>query len=309
MALACAWALASCAAEAVSSDSEFPDYPGARHRPSPSSNAAKQPPPDASAASRFPDPSRLEACGDTDEGFAEWLDAFREDAIAQGTPRPLATQALAHVVYDATVIELDRTQRPHAVTAETFAATHVTAARVKEGRRLLVEDADLFGRIEAQFGVAPEILVALWGLETDFGHYQGRTRSLDALATLAYDCRRAERFRGELRSALHILQRGDLTNVQMRGAWAGELGQTQFLPSSYETFGIDFDGDGRVDLLGSEEDALASTANYLAGHGWHPHEGYGPDSANQAVLASWNQSAVYRSAVVLFAQKLAARRG
>jgi lytic murein transglycosylase len=246
----------------------------------------------------------FEHCSDTEEGFADWLVTFREQAIAQGLPRSLAESALADVVYDPEVIELDRAQRPHHLTAAEFAASHVTAARLRRGRQLLATYASLFTRIEARFGVDAEILVALWGLETDFGASQGRTRSLDALATLAYDCRRAARFRGELESALHLLQRGDLTPRQMVGAWAGELGQTQFLPSSYERFGVDFDEDGKVNLIGSVDDALASTASYLAGNGWRAHEGYGPGSTNLAALASWNESEVYRSAVVLFAQKL-----
>ena len=252
-------------------------------------------------------PVPIDQCSETDEGFDAWLLSFREHAIAEGIRRDLAVQAFAEMTYDPAVIELDRTQRAHKVPFETFAASHVTPARVKRGRRLLVEHAGLLAKIEARFGVAPEIVVALWGLETDFGAFQGRTRSLAALATLAYDCRRAERFRGELSSALRILARGDLAPGEMVGAWAGELGQTQFLPSSYEKFGVDFDGDGRVDLVGSVEDALASTASFLAGHGWHAHEGYGPGSANLVVLEEWNRSEVYRRTIILFAAKLVAR--
>lgn len=254
-------------------------------------------------------PVSIERCSDTDDGFDEWLLAFREHAVANGTPRELATRAFANITYDPAVIELDRTQRPHKASFESFSASHLTAARVKRGKRLLVEHAALLGRIEGRFGVPPEILVALWGLETDYGAFQGRTRSLSALATLAYDCRRAERFRGELESALRILVRGDLAPEQMLGAWAGELGQTQFLPSSYERFGVDFDEDGRVDLLGSVSDALGSTASYLAGHGWRRGEGYGPGTANEAALESWNKSEVYRRTVVLFASRLASPAG
>jgi len=246
----------------------------------------------------------VEHCSDTDEGFDEWLVAFREHAVADGIARDVVMRALGDVAYDPSVIELDRTQRAHKVGFEVFAVSHVTPARVKRGKRLLSEHAVLLARIEARFGVAPEIIVALWGLETDFGAYQGRTRSLEALATLAYDCRRAERFRGELSTALRIVQRGDLAPGEMVGAWAGELGQTQFLPSSYEQFGVDFDEDGRIDLIGSVDDALASTASYLAGHGWRAHEPYGPGTANVAVLEEWNKSEVYRRTVLLFATKL-----
>lgn len=249
-------------------------------------------------------PVAVNQCSDTNEGFDEWLFSVRERAIAEGLSPELATRAFAEMSYDPSVIELDRAQRAHKVTFEVFAASHLTTARVKRGKRMLAEHAALLAKIEARFGVAPEILVALWGLETDFGAYQGHTRSLAALATLAYDCRRAERFRGELSSALRLLQRGDLAPREMVGAWAGELGQTQFLPSSYEKFGVDFDEDGRVDLIGSVEDALGSTASYLAGHGWRAREGYGPGTPNRAVLEEWNASEVYRRTVVLFASKL-----
>ena len=184
----------------------------------------------------------------------------------------------------------------------------VTSARVRHGKEQLLAHAALLGKIRKRFGVADEILVAIWGLETDFGENQGSTPSLDALATLAYDCRRSERFRGELLSALRIVERGDLAPEDMRGAWAGELGQTQFLPSSYERFGFDFDEDGKVDLVRSVEDALASTASYLAGHGWRAGEGYAPDSPNFEVLAEWNKSDVYRRTIVLFDSKLASNR-
>ena len=249
----------------------------------------------------------FDQCSDTNEGFDEWLFSFRQHAITEGITEDLATRAFEEMAYDPSVIDLDRTQRAHKATFETFAASHVTPVRVKHGKRLLAERAGLLAKIEARFGVAPEIIVALWGLETDFGAYQGRTRSLAALATLAYDCRRAGRFRDELLSALRILQRGDLSPRAMLGAWAGELGQTQFLPSSYERFGVDFDEDGRVDLIGSVEDALASTASYLAGHGWRAHEGYGPGTPNLAVLEEWNKSEVYRRTVVLMASRLVAR--
>lgn len=272
--------------------------------PPPSRTPAREPrralpPPDL-----LPPPVPVDTCSDTGEGFDEWLQAFRTRSIGEGLTPELATQAFAEMTYEPDVIALDRNQKAHKVAFETFAASHVTAGRVKRGKKLLGEHAALLAKIEARFGVDPEVIVALWGLETDFGAYQGRTRSLAALATLAYDCRRAERFRGELASALRIVLRGDLAPAEMIGAWAGELGQTQFLPSSYERFGVDFDEDGRIDLVGSVPDALASTASYLAGNGWQAHAGYAPGSANLVALESWNKSEVYRRTVVLFATRL-----
>jgi membrane-bound lytic murein transglycosylase B len=235
----------------------------------------------------------IETCGDTGRDFDAWLASFRHHAIAKGVAPDVVARALATVEYDPRVVELDRSQRPHKVPFETFAASHVTSGRVRRGKEQLLAHAALLERIRTRFGVADEILVAIWVLETDFA--------------LAYDCRRGERFRGELLSALRIIERSDLAPEDMRGAWAGELGQTQFLPSSYERFAIDFDGDGKVDLLRSVDDALASTANYLSGHGWRAGEGYAPDSPNFEVLAEWNKSDVYRRTIVLFASKLASK--
>jgi membrane-bound lytic murein transglycosylase B len=246
----------------------------------------------------------VERCGETADGFDGWIASFCEHAIAEGISREVIAGALGTVEYDPSVIALDRSQRPQKLSFEEFSSTHVTAARVRRGKHLLSAHAALLAEITRRFGVAPEIVVAIWGLETDFGDNLGSTPSLRALATLAYDCRRSALFRGELSSALRILQRGDLSASAMVGAWAGELGQTQFLPSSYERFGIDFDADGRVDLVGSVEDVLASTANYLAGHGWRAGDGYRPGSPNFDVLAEWNKSDVYRRTIVLFASKL-----
>jgi lytic murein transglycosylase len=212
------------------------------------------------------------------------------------------------VEYDPSVVALDRSQRPQKLSFEDFSSTHVTAARVRRGKKLLAAHGALLGEITRRFGVAPEIVVAIWGLETDFGDNLGSTPAMRALATLAYDCRRAPRFRAELSSALRIVQRGDISPDAMIGAWAGEIGQTQFLPSSYERYGIDFDGDGRVDLVNSVEDVLASTANYLAGHGWRAGEGYRPGTSNFEALAEWNKSDTYRRTIVLFASKLTERR-
>ncbi len=149
------------------------------------------------------------------------------------------------------------------------------------------------------------MLVAIWGLETDFGVNTGKFSTIRSLATLAFDCRRADTFRAELLDALRIVERGDLAPTEMRGAWAGEIGQTQFMPSSYLKFAVDFDGNGRRDLLRSTPDVLASTANFLAGHGWQRGKGWEPGSANFAVIQEWNKSEVYARTIVYFADQLA----
>jgi lytic murein transglycosylase len=160
-------------------------------------------------------------------------------------------------------------------------------------------------RIEERYGVPGPVLVAIWGLETDFGVNQGRFPIIRSLATLAYDCRRSEKFRAELLDALRIIERGDLTSSEMVGAWAGEIGQTQFLPSSYVKFAVDFDGYGRRDLIRSTPNALASTANYLKSYGWARDQPWTPGSANFDALLKWNESEVYSKTVAYFATRLA----
>ena len=162
-------------------------------------------------------------------------------------------------------------------------------------------------RIEQAYGVPGEVLVAIWGLETDFGVNIGKFPTLRSLATLAYDCRRADLFRAELMDALRIVERGDIAPQEMRGAWAGEIGQTQFMPSSYIKFAVDFDGNGRRDLLRSAPDVLASTANFLAGHGWQRGKDWEPGSANFAVIQQWNKSEVYSQDHRLFRDPALAR--
>jgi lytic murein transglycosylase len=163
----------------------------------------------------------------------------------------------------------------------------------------------VLSRIEQAYGVPGEVLVAIWGLETDFGVNTGKFATIRSLATLAYDCRRSEQFRAELMDALRIVQRGDLAPADMKGAWAGELGQTQFMPSSWMKYAVDFDGNGKRDLLHNAPDVLASTANYLAGYGWQRGKDWQPGSPNFAVLQQWNKSEVYSKTVAYFATQLA----
>jgi lytic murein transglycosylase len=160
-------------------------------------------------------------------------------------------------------------------------------------------------RIEETYGVPAEVIVAIWGLETDFGVNNGKFPTIRSLATLAYDCRRSDEFRAELMDALRIIQRGDLAPADLHGAWAGEIGQTQFMPSSYIKYAVDFDGNGHADLLHSAPDVLASTANYLAGHGWQRGKGYDPGSPNFAVIQQWNKSEIYARTIAYFATQLA----
>ncbi len=204
--------------------------------------------------------------------FDQWLGKFRDYARSQGISETTLDEALRGLRYDPSVIRRDRRQHQFSYDFRTFAKRIVSAYRIKKGRRLLKKYHRLFEAIEKRYGVPGPVIVAFWGLESDFGSNMGKDDTLRSLATLAYDCRRSEEFQQELLAALKIIDEGDLRPSQMRGSWAGEIGQTQFLPSYYLKYGVDFDGDGRRDLIHSSADALASTANYLRQLGWHRGE-------------------------------------
>ena len=247
-------------------------------------------------------PALAAACGAG--SFQAWLDDFKNEASAKGISQPAITSGLSGVTLDQTVLSRDRSQRVFSQSFEEFSGRMVPP-RLMRGSNLMKQYGSVLGRIEQSYGVPGEVLVAIWGLETDFGVNIGKFPTLRALATLAYDCRRSEEFRGELMDALRIVERGDLTPAEMHGAWAGEIGQTQFMPSSYLKFAVDFDGNGRRDLLHSAPDVLASTANFLASHGWQRGKDWEPGSANFGVIQQWNKSEVYAKTIAYFASQLA----
>jgi len=234
-------------------------------------------------------------------GFPAWIKSYKAEHSGLSA-RTLAN--LDGLTLDAQVLRLDRNQKHFKQSYEQFSKNRISAGRVAKGRSMLKRHADLLSRIEQRFGVPPQIVVAIWGLETDFGANMGKQPAIRALATLAYDCRRTDMFQRELTAALQIVDRGDLKPSEMRGAWAGELGQTQFLPTSYQRFAVDFDGNGRRDLIRSVPDVLASTANYLKGYGWKSGAGWGPGQPNFAVLREWNRAEVYARTIGAFADKL-----
>src|SRR5579863_6862584 len=250
-------------------------------------------------------PALAAACGTG--SFQAWLDDFKNEAAAKGISQPAITSGLNGVTLDQTVLSRDRSQRVFSQSFEEFSGRMVPP-RLLRGSNLMKQYGSVLGRIEQSYGVPGEVLIAIWGLETDFGVNIGKFPTLRALATLAYDCRRSEEFRGELMDALRIVERGDLSPSEMRGAWAGEIGQTQFMPSSYLKFAVDFDGNGRRDLLHSAPDVLASTANYLKSYGWQRGQPWGEGTANFQVLLQWNASQVYTKTVAYFAQLLAGGR-
>ncbi len=239
--------------------------------------------------------------------FRTFVAAMSREAAGAGISRSVINSALSGVSPDQSVLAFDRRQRgTFRMSFERYASTRVTAARIQRGRQLLQRHAALLSRIQRQFGVPAPVLVAIWGLETDFGSGDmGKLPVIRTLATMAHDCRRTELFQGELIAALRIVQRGDLSLRDLIGAYAGEIGQTQFLPSSYIKYGVDYDGDGHVDLRHSAPDVLASTANLLKTNGWHAGAPFGEGTANFEVMREWNRAEVYRKTIVLFAERLA----
>jgi lytic murein transglycosylase len=239
--------------------------------------------------------------------FNAFLSAMAREATAAGVARSTVDSAFAGLTPDGAVLAFDRRQRgTFRKSFEEYAATRVIPARIKRAKQLMQRHAALLARIERQFGVPATLLMAIWTLESDNGTGDmGKLPVIRTLATLAHDCRRSELFQGELLAALQIIQRGDLLLRDLVGAYAGEIGQTQFLPSSYVKYGVDYDGNGHVDLRHSVPDVLASTANLLKTNGWRAGAPFGEGTANFEVMSEWNRSVVYRKTLVLFAERLA----
>src|SRR5687767_2807000 len=200
--------------------------------------------------------------------FEQWLEQFKRDAVAEGvSPRTIAA-ASHHLVYDQAVVNKDRGQKVFSQTFLQFSDRMVAKHRIDGGIQRIAANRPLFQRVEQQFGVPAPVIAAFWALETDFGGFMGNLPTIRSVTSLAYDCRRPDLFRKQLIASLKIVERGDLAPDEMIGPFAGELGQFQFLPAHYFDYGVDYDGDGRRDLIRSTPDAVASAANYLSKIGW-----------------------------------------
>ncbi|MCQ8782290.1 lytic murein transglycosylase [Aurantimonas sp. CSK15Z-1] len=250
-------------------------------------------------------PAQAASCGNSASGFDAWLEDFKAQAQRAGISRSTINSALGNVSYDRKVISLDRNQHSFKLSLDDFMARRAPPSYIRKGQQVIQQNGRLLDSIERRYGVQKEILVAIWGMETGFGGNSGNMNVFKSLATLSYDCRRSDFFTEELMAALQIVDRGDMQASQMRGAWAGEIGQTQFLAKNYVRFAVDGDGDGRRDLIRSRADVLASTANFLAQKGWRPGAGYNPGQPNFSVLQEWNRATVYQQALALFASKMA----
>ncbi|WP_415233865.1 lytic murein transglycosylase [Pseudorhodobacter sp.] len=203
------------------------------------------------------------------QGLQTWIAAFRLRAAAAGISGAVMDQALTGLSYDPDVIRRDRNQSEFTKTIWDYLDTAASEARVTNGKAALAKNAAVLARIEAKYGVEKEVIAAIWGLESAYGTFRGTVPTIQSLATLAYDGRRATFFEAELLAALKILQSGDTKAATMQGSWAGAMGHTQFMPSSFLAYAVDFDGDGKRNIWGDDPtDALASSAAYLAGFGW-----------------------------------------
>jgi membrane-bound lytic murein transglycosylase B len=211
--------------------------------------------------------------------FNGFLAGLRHDALASGIRPATVDLAFRYIQFLPRVIELDQRQPDHTLTFAEFMNKVVTPQRIEDARRNLAENSGLLQRVQQRFNVQPRFIVALWGVESDFGKTQGSYSVPAALATLAYEGRRGPMFRGELITSLKILDQGHIRAENMLGSWAGAMGQCQFMPSTFLSYAVDFDGDGRRDIWNNRADVLGSIANYLARLGWRGNESWGREVA------------------------------
>jgi Membrane-bound lytic murein transglycosylase B len=247
-------------------------------------------------------PAYAAACGNTSAGFEAWVKEFKAEAASRGIPQRTLDRAFKNVSYARKTISVDRGQHSFKLSLDQFMKKRGAAAIVAKGKRLKQQNASLFSRIERRYGVPAGPLIAIWGMETGFGAFSGNQHTMSAVATLAYDCRRSAYFTEQLYALLQLIQKGWIS-PDFKGAAHGEIGQTQFLPANVLRFGADGDGDGKVNLA-SSADALASTANFLRGHGWAPGGGYQPGQANYGAIQGWNAAKVYQQAIAIMGAEI-----
>src|SRR4051812_4447390 len=222
----------------------------------------------ASFSGGLPDSASAQANCRNTANFATWLADFKREAQAQKISASAIAAASPYMVLDQRIINIDRGQKFFAQTFLEMSDKMLPSGRLSGGAAKIKQHAALFAREEREFGVPAPVITAFWGLESDFGSGQGKDQAIKSLASLAYDCRRSDMFRGHLFDALRLIERGDLRPDEMIGSWAGELGQTQFMPSEYMAYAVDYDGDGKRNLIRSVSDVIGSTGKYLVYLGW-----------------------------------------
>ena len=216
--------------------------------------------------------------------FDEWLTALRAEAIERGISAELLDRAFAEIEPVEQIIDRDRTQAEFTLALDDYLKRRLASPTVRIARQMYAKHRKLLLRVEKEYGVPARIVVAVWGLESNFGRFSGVRPTIPALVTLAYDPRRSTMFRNELFSALEIVNRGDIELERLKGSWAGALGQPQFMPSSYLAYAQDFDDDGRKDIWSSQADVFASIAFFLQKHGWTPGRTWGREVRMSSIV-------------------------
>ncbi len=246
-------------------------------------------------------PALAAPCSSTGGGYDAWKPQMAAEAQAEGVgARGIA--ALMQTRYSTATISADRNQKSFKHTLSKFLQVRGADTIVKQGRARERKNPGFYQALEARYGVPAGVLLAIHGMETGFGNYMGDTNILSAISTLVYDCRRSDYFRPHLIAALKLVDRGAITSASI-GARHGEWGHTQFLPGNALAYGVDGDGDGKVDL-NDLADALASTANYLRQKGWRPGAGYQEGEPNFAVIREWNAATVYQQAIAIMGKRI-----
>ena len=246
-------------------------------------------------------PAAAATCGNTSAGFDAWKQAFSREAKRAGV-RKAGLQALANAQYARRTIAADRNQKSFKYSLEKFMQVRGSATIVAQGRKRKARNPDFYAALERKYGVPAGVLIAIHGMETAFGNYMGDSQVVSAIVTLTYDCRRSDFFRPHALGALKLVDQGAITPAT-QGAKHGELGHTQFLPGNALQYGIDWDGNGRVDFY-NMGDALASTANYLRQKGWKRGKGYQPGEPNYPVLKQWNAATVYQQSLAIMGRQI-----
>ncbi|SEL01322.1 Transglycosylase SLT domain-containing protein [Roseovarius azorensis] len=246
-------------------------------------------------------PALAAACGNSADGFTAWKSAFAAEAAAAGVGQH-GLAALAEAQYSSSTIAADRNQKSFRFTLEKFMQVRGADTIVAQGRKRRSRDAAFYDTLERQYGVPAGVLIAIHGMETGFGGFMGDTSVVSAIVTLTYDCRRSDFFRPHAIGALKLVDQGTIT-AQTKGARHGELGHTQFLPGNALAYGVDANGDGRVDFY-NLTDAMASTANFLRQKGWQPGVSYQEGQPNFAVIQQWNAAGVYQKAIAIMAARI-----
>lgn len=240
-------------------------------------------------------------CGNTGNGFQAWKSDFAKEAKRAGVKGP-GLQALANSQYATRTISADRNQKSFKYSLSKFMQIRGSETIIAQGRKRKARNPGFYNSLEQRYGVPAGVLIAIHGMETAFGNYMGDSQVVSAIVTLTYDCRRSDFFRPHAIGALKLVDQGSITGAT-KGAKHGELGHTQFLPGNALRYGVDGDGNGRVDLY-NVTDALASTANFLRQKGWKPGQGYQEGQPNFAVIKQWNAATVYQQAIAIMGARI-----